>query len=345
MTLENYNNRIIELPVTPEIIEWAKVAADRLGKLENSITDGAGSLVGYIGKGLVAKYFGIPLKQVYLDAPLSYDKDFHVLEKGISVKVHTKKITAGYTPQLDYECTICGYNPKQECDWYVFVRVSSDLTKGWIVGCSPKDEFFQKADPKEMGHLDIVNMNVAKSKKFDVLSQELRDIDEILPEHAPRLQYFYNEKYPEAKLVKVGEPKSEKEMVQKTQSLDETEAQTVAETRAVTLDTLDSTLEQMSTFIKLEGGQTKVLDFSPGDRKDGKFDMEIETGEYKGNPTKRIRYKVLDVAASKDVKILALSVKHTQTLNVLLNKGKRLIEVTRKGSGIQDTTYIFTAND
>ena len=104
----------------------------------------------------------------------------------------------------------------------------------------------------------------------------------------------------------------------------------------VDLEQIDSELAKISNFIKVEGGQTIILQFFPKEK------ISIVQGNYQGQPTTRLHFAVVDPKVPGERKILALSKKHSQQLLLMLKKGFDLIEVTRKGSGKNDTAYMFT---
>ena len=107
----------------------------------------------------------------------TYDYDL-VLDGDLTLDVKSKR--TGFTPKLDYECSITALNTKQKCDMYVFTRVRNDMTVGWILGFLPKEEYFDKATFMEKGTVDSSNGWKVKSDCYNVPINELRPISELI---------------------------------------------------------------------------------------------------------------------------------------------------------------------
>lgn len=138
-----------------------------------------------------------------------------------------------------------------------------------------------------------------------------------------------------------GQQKSEKRMTAtQTKTLDELEKDQPArkeKTTEATLENIDTKLKETSGYRKIEAGETATFLFDP------KAGINIVEGEYEGTPTVRLHFTVVEPSVSTEQKkILPFSRKHSQQLLVLLKKGYSKIEVTRKGSGKNDTAYTFT---
>lgn len=144
---------------------------------------------------------------------------------------------------------------------------------------------------------------------------------------------------------KSANPKSENKMSAGGKSLEEYEsAGKVSQTQTVGLDDLDGELAKRNKFLKFGANETRILEFLKG--ANGKISVDIVDGEYQGQPNTRLHYKVKEPKVSTtDEKIFAVSRKHAEQLNLLLKKGKTLIEVTRKGTGRNDTQYLYTPAD
>ncbi|MEK9954618.1 MAG: hypothetical protein VW577_04345 [Pelagibacteraceae bacterium] len=155
---------MIEVEITTQMIDNARVKAKELGHLRNSITKGAGNLIGFIGEEITKSCLGGELVN-------TYDYDL-VLEDGTTVDVKTK--ATNYTPKDNYACTVPAYNTKQKCDAYAFVRVKRDLTVGWYLGMLPKEDFFDMAEHFKKGDLDDSGF-VYKSDCYETKILDLRD--------------------------------------------------------------------------------------------------------------------------------------------------------------------------
>ena len=154
-----------QVELTSKLINKAKAKAKELGKLRNSITNGKGNLVGFIGEEVALSCLGGELAN-------TYDYDL-VLKDGTKVDVKTKSTTVAPLPY--YDCSVAAYNTKQKCDAYAFVRVKKDLTKAWYLGILPKNTYFEAAERFNKGDIDPANGFVIKADCYNVKISELQD--------------------------------------------------------------------------------------------------------------------------------------------------------------------------
>lgn len=129
---------ILEFNITPHVREAARDKAKELGKLRNSIRKGEGNMVGFLGELCCAKIFGFEISNTY-----DYDLTD---QEGKTYDVKSKDTTV--VPRGYYDASVAAYNTKQRCDYYMFVRIFRDeqvYTKGWVMGCIPKDAYFKRA--------------------------------------------------------------------------------------------------------------------------------------------------------------------------------------------------------
>jgi len=135
--------------------------------LNGSITKGKSNVYGALGEILVADHF------FDVGVDFSSTKDYDMIIKGYKVDVKTKRTTV--EPKEFYFCSISNWNTKQECDFYFFVRVMEDFTKGFLLGYIRKKEFYEKAVFKKKGDEDTngflfkdncYNVEISKLKKF-----------------------------------------------------------------------------------------------------------------------------------------------------------------------------------
>lgn len=134
---------MVEVTITDEILEEAKVKAEELGKLRNSITAGEGNLAGFTGEICSTKVIGGELANTY-----HYD---FITSDGKTWDAKTKRRTG--RPRSHYNCAVADYNTTQQCDNYIFVSLEN-LDKAYIVGWLPKEEFYQKAKFRKQGEID-----------------------------------------------------------------------------------------------------------------------------------------------------------------------------------------------
>lgn len=134
---------MIEREIAPNDIRIARKKADELGVLKNSIRKGKGNITAFIGEILVAREFGAVFVNNY---------DYDLEKNGKKIEVKTKSCTS--KPRPYYNCSVADYNTSQDCDFYVFVRVLEDNSRGWILGGMSKDEFYEKAFFRRKGEID-----------------------------------------------------------------------------------------------------------------------------------------------------------------------------------------------
>jgi len=162
---------MIEMAITEQMKEIARVKAEEMGKLYNSITRGDGNVAGFLGEAMVAKYTGAAMTN-------TYDYDLLYLDY-IRIDVKTKRTDV--VPKPFYECSVADFNTKQNCDWYVFTRVTNTLSKGWILGFMPKKDFYTHSRFCRKGDIDLANNFVFKADCYNISIEKLYPLPNIFP--------------------------------------------------------------------------------------------------------------------------------------------------------------------
>lgn len=160
---------MVEVKIKPQWMRTALKESKDLGALRQSITKGAGNAAGFIGELVVANYLGIKKKN-------TYQYDLIEPEKCSTYDVKTKRCKS--KPLPTYTVSVCALNPNQKCDAYIFVRVTNELDKAWILGYVPKDEFFKKAKFCKRGELDP-DSNCHWRFKEDCYNMYIKDLNNI----------------------------------------------------------------------------------------------------------------------------------------------------------------------
>jgi hypothetical protein len=153
----------IECQYSAELLDEAMARAADLGKLRNSIREGEGNTVGYIGEAVFNELFGGMLEE---DKEKLYQYDVLHPELG-KVEVKTKSTGVNYVKE-HYEGSVAAFNPNQECDNYVFMRVNEDLRKAWFCGYIPKKYFVKYSKRIESGDHDARNDWTASAKCYNI---------------------------------------------------------------------------------------------------------------------------------------------------------------------------------
>lgn len=158
---------MIELEITPEMLEKAKKKAAEMGRLNNSITKGAGNVTGFLGEEMVCKLYD------FVEENNTYDYDLKD-KYGRRIEVKTKRQKSHVAPPLYYEGSVADYNTRQRADYYFFCRVTNDYTRGWVIGFLPKDEFSSVSTFLRKGEIDPRNNFTVKANCHNVEYSLLR---------------------------------------------------------------------------------------------------------------------------------------------------------------------------
>ena len=160
---------MIEVEITSEIVERARRKATAMGSLRNSITNGEGSLAGFIGE--------ILANQI-IDGEISNTYDYDIIKDKMKYDIKTKRCTS--EPKPHYECSVAAYNTRQACDMYVFTRVWFDpqrrprWRRGYILGYMAKQEFYRLAKKLSAGMVDPSNNFIVKADCYNIKISDLK---------------------------------------------------------------------------------------------------------------------------------------------------------------------------
>lgn len=162
---------MIEITITSDMLQKAKIKSEEMGALNNSILDGNGNITGFLGEEVAKSILGGVSKN-------TYDYDI-VLDSGVKIDVKTKKTKVA--PKDYYECSVAAFNTKQKCDYYCFVRVNADYSKAWYLGVYPKSCYYTDAVFLRKGEVDPSNNYTVKADCYNLkisnLKQEINDED------------------------------------------------------------------------------------------------------------------------------------------------------------------------
>ena len=158
---------MIEVNITQDMIDEAETKSQEMGKLKKSITKGKGNVVGFLGEIIANTVLKGRIENTY---------DYDIVTTDGTVDVKTKKCKG--KPEDYYECSVAAYNTIQKCDYYVFVRVKNDLTVGWILGCYPKEKYFENAEYLIKGQKSGTNWFTVKANCYNIAIKDLHPIQE-----------------------------------------------------------------------------------------------------------------------------------------------------------------------
>lgn len=154
---------MIEISITSDIIQFASQKLEKVNTRKNLGLSKFGSernriLAGYIGERIIMKYLGLKTD----DDDYQYDL---ISNKG--KKLEVKTITCKFKPKPNYWCTVNSHDlsgvHKQDADFYIFIRILNDYSKGWILGWIACESFFKKGEfiskGKDFGKFKFIKAN------------------------------------------------------------------------------------------------------------------------------------------------------------------------------------------
>ena len=108
--------------------------------------------------------------------------DYDIIIDGKRIDVKTKKTTV--KPLASYDCSIANLTRKQDCDYYAFVRVLSDQSKGWFLGMKERDAYFKEAIFLKKGEHDPSNNYTVRADCFNMKISSLDPVEWFKKERA-----------------------------------------------------------------------------------------------------------------------------------------------------------------
>lgn len=152
---------MIEIEITDKMKKQAWRKAREMGRLNNSITKGEGNIAGFLGEVVANQIINGTITNTY---------DYDIVDSnGFKYDVKTKRCTS--PPKSHYECSVAEYNTRQNCDYYVFVRiewVNKRWGRAWFLGAYHKDSYFQDATHLKKGQIDRSNGFVVKANCYNL---------------------------------------------------------------------------------------------------------------------------------------------------------------------------------
>ena len=87
---------MIEINIGEDVIKKAEIKANKMGILRNSIMQGKGNIVGFLGEEIVKNYINAEESNTY---------DYDLIKKGIKIDVKTKKTKVKPLPHYEASVT------------------------------------------------------------------------------------------------------------------------------------------------------------------------------------------------------------------------------------------------
>ncbi len=167
-----------EITITPEMRSAAYQKVRHLQFNEKRGLSKFGSeksrtVVGYIGEEMVMDFLNIEINDDDFNYDLSYQNQ----------RLEVKTISCKFKPYPHYLCTVNSHNlegvHKQSADYYVFLRILNDQSKGWLLGCMPCNEFFEKGKFVEKGATVVKGVQFVKANATVLPINQLYDIGKL----------------------------------------------------------------------------------------------------------------------------------------------------------------------
>ena len=148
-----------------ETLKRVKERASQLPILKNSIRNGEGYVVGFIGEEVVKDVLNGEIKDTF---------DYDIIYNGMTkVEVKTKEITV--SPRSHFEFSVADCNSSQRCDEYAFVFVLKQMPYAWYAGKISKSDFYEAAVFHKKGEVDPAFPNfVFKADCWNIAVSKLR---------------------------------------------------------------------------------------------------------------------------------------------------------------------------
>ena len=147
-----------------ELVEEAEARAERLGQLNNSIKKGKGNIEGYIGEIVFNQLFG-GLSEDRKPELYEYDVLHPELNK---VEIKTKRNNTDEVKPF-YEGSVAAFNPSQDYNHLVFMRVNPQTWTAWFCGYIAKKYFIKYCSKVEKGSHDSRNDWTASANCWNIV--------------------------------------------------------------------------------------------------------------------------------------------------------------------------------
>ena len=143
---------MIEVQITEKMKKRAWAKSREMGVIKNSIMSGDGNIAGFLGEEVANT----------------------IIKGGIKYDVKTKRCTS--PPKPFYDCSVAGFNTKQKCDRYAFVRIENKNNRwgrAWVLGWLEHDDYYSKAKKLTKGQTDPSNNFVVRADCYNVSISKL----------------------------------------------------------------------------------------------------------------------------------------------------------------------------
>jgi hypothetical protein len=164
----------LRVDLTVEMYERALIKAEEIGRLNNSIREGTGNLVGALGEEIVVYALGaIPQNTYHHD----------VLWCGRKFEVKSKDRTS--RPQQYFDGSVAATNTRQRTDYYLHCSLfrpwgTEIFTQGYICGFIEKDRYYKLARFLRKGETEGSNDFIVQADCFNVAYSDMYTFEPFL---------------------------------------------------------------------------------------------------------------------------------------------------------------------
>jgi hypothetical protein len=100
----------------------------------------------------------------------TYEYDL-ILSDGRTADVKTKRTSTA--PKDYYDCSVANFNPRQNCNIYIFCRVHYDNSKAWVLGHYDKEQYIKDARFLRRGEQDGDNGFIVRADCYNMAINQL----------------------------------------------------------------------------------------------------------------------------------------------------------------------------
>jgi hypothetical protein len=150
---------MIKLSYTREMVNEAKILADEMGELKNSITKGCGTKAGFLGEIAICNYLGAKKESKF---------NHDLLLGDLKIEVKSKRRCGN--PKDFYEGSVALSSGHQHPDFFAFLSLTFEgkrvkqgsehyfgLESVWYCGMISYEEFMEKSTIHKKGERDPLN--------------------------------------------------------------------------------------------------------------------------------------------------------------------------------------------
>lgn len=167
---------IITLDIPANILKRAQEESHKGSMNNHSLLKGERNVAALAAELMVKEYFPILMHNPTKNYDLTHQFDVGTLTIDVKNKFDVKRINR--TPELDWDCTIFGYEAEKSCHLYLFTSTNEDNTKIWFKGFISKLDLVSDKNLYEAGSFRTTTQGSIKYKRDNYVIQ-VKDLSPI----------------------------------------------------------------------------------------------------------------------------------------------------------------------